>query len=58
MATSNGASTGKTALVTGANRGGAQILVEMATVPNDGPNGGWFDDDGSIVWGRVPFFGL
>lgn len=29
---------------------GAHILVKMATLPADGPTGGWFDDDGPVAW--------
>ncbi len=29
---------------------GARILVKMATLPADGPTGGWFDDEGPIAW--------
>lgn len=29
---------------------GAAIAVRLATVPDDGPRGGFFDDEGPIVW--------
>jgi NAD(P)-dependent dehydrogenase (short-subunit alcohol dehydrogenase family) len=29
---------------------GAQIIVKLATLPEDGPNGGFFNDDGAIPW--------
>lgn len=29
---------------------GARILVKLATLPADGPTGGWFDDSGPIAW--------
>lgn len=29
---------------------GAEIAVHLATVPDDGPRGGFFDDDGPIPW--------
>lgn len=29
---------------------GARISVKMATAPDDGESGGFFDDDGKIVW--------
>ena len=28
----------------------SQIVVEMASIPDDGPSGGFFDRDGSIAW--------
>jgi NAD(P)-dependent dehydrogenase (short-subunit alcohol dehydrogenase family) len=29
---------------------GAAIAVRMATLPNDGPSGGFFEDDGPVPW--------
>ncbi|HTF51674.1 MAG TPA: SDR family NAD(P)-dependent oxidoreductase [Pseudonocardia sp.] len=29
---------------------GARIVVELATLPEDGPNGGFFNDDGHLPW--------
>lgn len=29
---------------------GARIAIEMATLPQDGPTGGYFNDDGRIPW--------
>ncbi|GGM50543.1 SDR family oxidoreductase [Dactylosporangium sucinum] len=29
---------------------GAQIAIRLATLPDDGPTGGFFDDDGEIPW--------
>lgn len=29
---------------------GARIIVEMATLPEDGASGGFFDDEGEIAW--------
>jgi NAD(P)-dependent dehydrogenase (short-subunit alcohol dehydrogenase family) len=29
---------------------GAAIVVRLATLPDDGPRGGWFDDGGVIPW--------
>ena len=29
---------------------GARIIVELATLPEDGPNGGFFDENGSVPW--------
>lgn len=29
---------------------GAAIIVKMATIGEDGPNGGFFNDDGAIAW--------
>jgi NAD(P)-dependent dehydrogenase (short-subunit alcohol dehydrogenase family) len=29
---------------------GARIVVELATLPDDGPTGGFFDDQGSVPW--------
>lgn len=29
---------------------GAAIIVHLATLDNDGPTGGFFDDNGSIAW--------
>jgi NAD(P)-dependent dehydrogenase (short-subunit alcohol dehydrogenase family) len=29
---------------------GAQIVVKMATIPDDGPSGGFFNDDGAVPW--------
>jgi NAD(P)-dependent dehydrogenase (short-subunit alcohol dehydrogenase family) len=29
---------------------GASIVVKLATLPNDGPNGGFFDENGVILW--------
>jgi NAD(P)-dependent dehydrogenase (short-subunit alcohol dehydrogenase family) len=29
---------------------GASIVVKLATLPNDGPNGGFFDENGVIPW--------
>ncbi|GIF16991.1 SDR family oxidoreductase [Actinoplanes teichomyceticus] len=29
---------------------GAQTAIRLATLPDDGPTGGFFDDDGSIPW--------
>ncbi|MEO7730271.1 MAG: SDR family oxidoreductase [Kofleriaceae bacterium] len=29
---------------------GAEIIVRLATLPDDGPTGGWFDDAGVVPW--------
>jgi NAD(P)-dependent dehydrogenase (short-subunit alcohol dehydrogenase family) len=29
---------------------GARIILKLATIPQDGPNGGFFNEDGSIPW--------
>ena len=29
---------------------GAAVAVSLATLPDDGPRGGFFDDDGPIAW--------
>jgi hypothetical protein len=29
---------------------GAQIIVELATLPDEGPSGGFFNDDGTVPW--------
>jgi NAD(P)-dependent dehydrogenase (short-subunit alcohol dehydrogenase family) len=29
---------------------GARIVVELATLPDDGPSGGFFNDDGAVPW--------
>jgi NAD(P)-dependent dehydrogenase (short-subunit alcohol dehydrogenase family) len=29
---------------------GAQIAIQLATIPDDGPTGGFFDDDGPVEW--------
>jgi NAD(P)-dependent dehydrogenase (short-subunit alcohol dehydrogenase family) len=29
---------------------GARIIIQLATLPNDGPNGGFFDEAGAIGW--------
>jgi NAD(P)-dependent dehydrogenase (short-subunit alcohol dehydrogenase family) len=29
---------------------GAQIIIKLATLPDDGPNGGFFNEDGPIAW--------
>ncbi len=29
---------------------GAQIVVKLAIIPDDGPNGGFFNDDGIVPW--------
>jgi NAD(P)-dependent dehydrogenase (short-subunit alcohol dehydrogenase family) len=29
---------------------GARIVIQLATLPNDGPNGGFFNEDGAIGW--------
>ncbi len=29
---------------------GARVVVAFATLPPDGPSGGWFDDNGKIEW--------
>ncbi|HWT93096.1 MAG TPA: SDR family oxidoreductase [Solirubrobacteraceae bacterium] len=29
---------------------GAAIAIKLATLPDDGPTGGYFDDDGPILW--------
>jgi len=29
---------------------GARIVVELATLPNDGPSGGFFNDTGRVPW--------
>ncbi len=29
---------------------GARIIIQLATLPNDGPNGGFFDENGAIGW--------
>lgn len=29
---------------------GAKIVIELATIEDDGPSGGFFDDDGSVPW--------
>jgi NAD(P)-dependent dehydrogenase (short-subunit alcohol dehydrogenase family) len=29
---------------------GARVVVELATLPDDGPSGGFFNDDGAVPW--------
>jgi NAD(P)-dependent dehydrogenase (short-subunit alcohol dehydrogenase family) len=29
---------------------GARIIIKLATLPNDGPNGRFFNEDGAINW--------
>ena len=29
---------------------GADIVLKMATIPDDGPHGGYFEDDGKLPW--------
>ena len=29
---------------------GADIIIKLATLPDDGPHGGYFDDNGAIPW--------
>jgi hypothetical protein len=29
---------------------GAAVAIRLATLPDDGPRGGFFDDDGAIPW--------
>ena len=29
---------------------GARIAIKMATIANDGPTGGYFNDEGAIPW--------
>jgi hypothetical protein len=29
---------------------GTRIIVKLATLPDDGPNGGFFDENGVIGW--------
>jgi NAD(P)-dependent dehydrogenase (short-subunit alcohol dehydrogenase family) len=29
---------------------GVRIIIQLATLPNDGPNGGFFNEDGLIAW--------
>ena len=29
---------------------GAAIAIHLATLPDDGPRGGFFDDDGVVPW--------
>jgi hypothetical protein len=29
---------------------GARIVIQLATLPNDGPNGGFFNEAGAIGW--------
>ncbi|QTE31674.1 Rossmann-fold NAD(P)-binding domain-containing protein [Pengzhenrongella sicca] len=29
---------------------GAQVAIRLATLPADGPSGGFFDDDGVVAW--------
>jgi NAD(P)-dependent dehydrogenase (short-subunit alcohol dehydrogenase family) len=29
---------------------GARVVVELATLPDDGPSGGFFNDDGPVPW--------
>ncbi len=29
---------------------GAGIIVDLALLPDDGPPGGFFNDDGSVAW--------
>jgi NAD(P)-dependent dehydrogenase (short-subunit alcohol dehydrogenase family) len=29
---------------------GTRIIVKLATLPDDGPNGGFFDENGAIGW--------
>src|SRR6202022_4873801 len=33
---------------------GAAIAIRLATLPDDGPTGGFFDDAGVVPWGRAP----
>lgn len=37
-------------LSTAADRGPAAIGVRLATLPDDGPSGGFFDDSHVVVW--------
>jgi NAD(P)-dependent dehydrogenase (short-subunit alcohol dehydrogenase family) len=52
----NSATPGYTATDMNARRGtrrvdeGARIIVELATLPDDGPSGGFYDDDGPVEW--------
>ena len=52
----NSASPGYTATDMNGYRGsrhvseGARIIVELATLPDDGPTGGFFDDQGAVPW--------
>lgn len=29
---------------------GARVVIELATLPDDGPSGGFFNDDGAVPW--------
>ncbi|WP_312871573.1 SDR family NAD(P)-dependent oxidoreductase [Amycolatopsis acididurans] len=29
---------------------GARVIVALATLPDDGPTGGFFNDDGTVPW--------
>ncbi len=29
---------------------GARIIIHLATLPDDGPSGGFFDEDGAVPW--------
>lgn len=29
---------------------GARVIIELATLPDDGPSGGFFNDDGVVPW--------
>ena len=29
---------------------GSQIIVQLATLPKDGPSGGFFNDAGAVAW--------
>jgi hypothetical protein len=29
---------------------GSQIIVQLATLPQDGPSGGFFNDAGTVAW--------
>jgi NAD(P)-dependent dehydrogenase (short-subunit alcohol dehydrogenase family) len=52
----NAATPGHIATDLNGNRGprtaeqGARIVVELATLPDDGPSGGFFNDDGQLPW--------
>ena len=52
----NSATPGYTATDMNEHRGtrtvqeGARIIVELATLPDDGPTGGFFDDQGPVPW--------
>jgi hypothetical protein len=52
----NSANPGYTATDMNGNQGyrtveqGAAIVTRLATLPDDGPTGGFFDDDGIVPW--------